>query len=134
MIDFEKNYVSNGSIQGTMFQLCFSFSSLLLSSDTVLHSCCCCVFTTFNFWWMFVFEVVFEVIFEVTVLILRTFKSKRSKDEVHYCYIIRRRRCSIVQIESSHDCENMEVSFLIYWQFMRWAKSEFKKLLSFILM
>ena len=115
---------------GDHVSVCFGFSSLLLSSATVLHFCCCCVFTTFNLWWMFVFEVVALV----TVVILGIYKSKRSLDKVHYCYIIRRRRCSIVQIESSYDYEDMKVSFLIFGQSMRSAKFEFKKLLSFILM
>ena len=58
LIDFEENYVINGSIGEIMFQYVLAFPSLLLPSDTVLHfCCCCCIFMTFNFWWMFIFEV-----------------------------------------------------------------------------
>ena len=130
LIDFEENYVINGSICEIMFQYVFAFPSLLLPSDTVLHfCCCCCIFMTFNFWWMFIFEV--ELL--TTVVILGKCESNRPYDEVHYCYIIRRLRCFIQKIENSHDCGNTKISFLILGQSMCSAKSEFEKPLNSIL-
>ena len=45
-------------------------------------------------------------------------KEALGRDEVHHCYIIRRMRCFIVQIENLHDCGNAKVSFLILAQSM----------------
>ena len=51
---------------------------------------------------------------------------------MHYCYIVRHRRCSIAWLEKSDDRENIKVLFFILAQSMRSAKSLFKKLLIFI--
>ena len=69
---FRKKITSVMFYPGDYVSVCFGFSSLLLSSDTVLCFCCC-AFTTFNFWWMSVFEVVLLV----TIVILGIYKSKR---------------------------------------------------------